>query len=117
MIRDLQNENHNHPHFPHSPPSKVKGVRMVVISLQNIAKNMNEFEKNPAKVSRDDFFFPEKKFSTSLFFSMSTPTYPHLIRLAHKSKYYFYPLKREKMEQKYFRLATLEPFCFCFFFK
>ncbi len=28
----------DHPHLPHSPPSEVEGVRIVVISFQNIAK-------------------------------------------------------------------------------
>ncbi len=34
IYRDLQNEKHDH---PHSPPSEVDGVRIVVISFQNIA--------------------------------------------------------------------------------
>ncbi len=39
VIRDLQNEKRDHPHLPHSPLSEVEGVRIVVISFRNIAKN------------------------------------------------------------------------------
>ncbi len=35
MIRDLQIEKR---YRPHSPPSEVEGIRIVVISFQNIAK-------------------------------------------------------------------------------
>ncbi len=38
VIRDLQNEKCDRPHLPHSPPSEAEGVRIVVISFQNIAK-------------------------------------------------------------------------------
>ncbi len=31
-------EKRDHPHLPHSPPSEVKGARIVVISFRNIAK-------------------------------------------------------------------------------
>ncbi len=41
-MRDLQNEKRDHPHLPHSPPSEVEGVRIVVISFRNIAKNKEE---------------------------------------------------------------------------
>ncbi len=37
MIRDLQNKKHHH---PHSLPSEIEGVRIVVISFRNIAKNL-----------------------------------------------------------------------------
>ncbi len=36
---DLQNEKRDHPHLPHSPPSEVEGVRIVLISFRNIAKS------------------------------------------------------------------------------
>ncbi len=39
VIRDLQNEKREHLHLPHSPPSEVEGVRMIVILFRNIAKN------------------------------------------------------------------------------
>ncbi len=38
VINDLQNEKRDHPHLPYSPPSEVKGVRIVVISFRNITK-------------------------------------------------------------------------------
>ncbi len=37
-MRDLQNEKRDHSHLPHSHPSEVEGVRIVVISFRNIAK-------------------------------------------------------------------------------
>ncbi len=43
VIRDLQNEKRDHPHLPHSPPSEIVGVRIVVISFRNIAKNLKNF--------------------------------------------------------------------------
>ncbi len=39
-MRDLQNEKRDHPHLPHSPASEVQGVKIVVISFQNIAKKL-----------------------------------------------------------------------------
>ncbi len=39
VIRNLQNEKSDHPHLPHSPPSEVEGVSIVVITFRNIAKN------------------------------------------------------------------------------
>ncbi len=36
-MRDVQNEKRDH---HHSPPSEVEGVRIVVISFRNIAKNV-----------------------------------------------------------------------------
>ncbi len=43
VIRDFQNEKRDHPHLPHSTPSEVEGVRIVVISFRNIAKNGGNF--------------------------------------------------------------------------
>ncbi len=37
VIRDLQNEKRDH---PHPPPYEVEGVRIVIISFRNIAKNL-----------------------------------------------------------------------------
>ncbi len=39
-MRDLQNEKRDHHYLPHSPPSEVEGVRIVVISFRNIAKKI-----------------------------------------------------------------------------
>ncbi len=38
-MRHLQNGKCDYPHLPHSPPSEFEGVRIVVISFRNIAKN------------------------------------------------------------------------------
>ncbi len=38
-IRDLQKEKRDHLYLPHSHPSEVEGIRIVVISFRNIAKN------------------------------------------------------------------------------
>ncbi len=43
----IRNQGHSkrkrdHPHLPHSAPSEVEGVRIVIISFRNIAKKTNE---------------------------------------------------------------------------
>ncbi len=43
LIRNLQNEKRDHPHFPHSPPSEVEGARIVLISFRNIAKKILKY--------------------------------------------------------------------------
>ncbi len=40
VIRDPQNKKHDHSHLLHSPISEIKGVRIVVISFQNITKKL-----------------------------------------------------------------------------
>ncbi len=45
VIRDLQNEKRDHLHLPHSSPSEVEGVRIVVISFRNIAENQENKNK------------------------------------------------------------------------
>ncbi len=51
-MRDLQKEKRDH---PHSPPSKVEGVKIVVISFRNIAKKKRKNQnakglENEAKI-------------------------------------------------------------------
>ncbi len=43
VIRDLQNEECDHPHFLHSHLSEVEDARIVIISFQNMAKKKNSF--------------------------------------------------------------------------
>ncbi len=46
IIRDVQNEKRDLRQLPHSPPSEVKGVR-IVISFRNIAKKKTTLCQQP----------------------------------------------------------------------
>ncbi len=52
VIRDVQNEKRDHPHLPHSLPSEVKFVKIIVISFRNFAKKIrNFFNQTSAAIS------------------------------------------------------------------
>ncbi len=89
-IRDLQNEKCEHPHLPHSPPSEVEGVGIVVISFGNIAqkkgtvvlKYMGRLLKNKKIKKRKKWntnstalFISSRQFSSANFQNSSPP--PH----------------------------------------